>query len=234
MKTAVCQIIKRALGLPESFSVYDLRQSRSGNGNFEIDVYIEGATYFLSSENPFTTIKFENENIKVLSEGTSYLFDEISLINEKIKKIKRECLEDKKIICKEVSKISMPLDSLCNMAIEEAENIFRLEYTIKIVQIQNFKINKHDSNILQKINDMVIEYFIRDYVFYTTGFVIEHGIDDFIRCFRATNCKEPFSENYSIKDDDINFSNEFKEFIRFDTKDEMDSVIELLKLNFAI
>lgn len=234
MNNSVSNIIKRILSLPQDIKIYELNTIGSDFDFFDLKVYIEDAIYFLSMENPFSNMRFDNDNIKIISEDTKCYFEDISLINEEIIEIKSKSKKNSDIICKALSDLSKPIDYSLDISIEKKEKPLDDECDIKIVQIQNFKINENKTNLLKKINDEVVEYFIRDYVYCKTGFIIEHGIEYFIRGFRATNCREPFSENYSFKDKETMFSEEFKEYICFETKDEMNNTIELLDLNFSI
>lgn len=86
---------------------------------------------------------------------------------------------------------------------------------------------KNSKQIYLDLENEVIEYYIRDYIFIETGLIIHKGIEYFISAFHNTNCF------ISLEDEKVSFSDDFKSFIKFKNQDDVQEVIDLLKINHA-
>lgn len=231
LKPCEIRILKRILNIPNDINVSYVRVKNNKNPILKIFISIKKEDKIKDQEfelifkdREVTISKTINRRVHKESTDLNKLEKENQETNDfNLSQIKK-ALNSEAVLSKSLSKIII------------SEKQHREDYyEVKLMFLLTFELKKDVKIIIEEIRKELIEYKIRNHIFIETGMIIEKNIKNFISAFMATNCKTPFCPIEVKGVDSKNFiSEEFKSFINFTNKKELEEVSELLDVNFAI
>ena len=225
IKPCEIRILKRILNIPNDINVSYVKIKNNKNPILKIFISIKDQEFeLIFKDREIIISKIINRRVHKESTDLNQLEKENQETNDfNLSEIKK-ALNSEAILSNSLSKIVIN------------EKQYREDYyDIKLIFLLKFELKKDVNIIIEEIRKELIEYNIRNHVFIETGMIIEENMKNFISAFMATNCKTPFCPIEVKGVDSKNFiSEEFKNFINFTNKKELEEVSELLDVNFAI
>ena len=231
LKSSEIRILKRMLNIPNDINVSYVEIKNKKNPVLKVFIDIKKEEKTKAQE--FDLI-FKDREVIISKIIKRKIHKESADLNKLEKENKETTDFNLSQIKKALNGVAVLSESISRMIISKKQQS-EDHYDVELILSLNFELKKDVKIIIEEIREELIECKIRNHVFIETGMIIEKKIKNFILAFMATNCKTSFCPIEASGANSKDFiSEEFKSFINFTNKKELEEVSELLDVNFAI